>query len=112
MRKIENQVIYDERVDCDGIHFHNVIFDGCILRSLRAGEPAYFTGGTRSVDCKMVGDGWTPRMLELNTYYLAQRRPNAPAHEAEVTMTKAERAAIGRTRVNEFVKWARKAGLK
>lgn len=109
MKRIANQVIYDERVDCDNIHFHNVIFDGCILAMSRNNAHTYFTS-TQAHHCKFVGDGWADSIIAMNAQHLAQQPK--PEHEAEVTMTKAERELIKPVSIAGFVEWLRAAGFR
>lgn len=111
MRRLADQIIYDERVNCDNIYFHNVIFDGCVLTlSRRNAKEGQFTGRTQARHCKFVGDGWNDATLTLNAEHLAQRPE--PRHEVEVTMTKAERKAVKAVSTAGFVAWLRSVGLK
>lgn len=111
MIQISNRHFVDEKIDCDGVHFHNCLLDGCILVATRAGKEARFTGTSCVLNCKLIGDGWPQNVLTLNATHLAQYRLK-PKPEHEATLTRRQRAALGRRHVDNFVLWLTSRGFQ
>lgn len=84
LQVVRGRAFYDEKIDCNDIHFINCAFNGCIL--VRNAKSRGYFEDTIAHWCEIEGDGWTAG--ERASFAILNEAPVTRRHEAEVVAAK------------------------